>query len=158
MPFKNIEDRRKYAREYTTKKRRERGIQARTKMSEEERVAAQRKASRKHYYSHIKQERMRIKKWKKVNPEHDRHMSSNKASRKRGGKGTVKYSEWVALKAKFNHTCPACGKKEPEIKLTRDHIKPIKHGGLNIIANIQPLCFACNSTKKDRHIKYKPLI
>lgn len=157
MPFKNIEDRKQYAREYTKRKRREKGIQARTKMSDEQRKEANKKANRKHYKSHIENERLRVKKWKKSHPEHDRHMQSNKHARKRGGKGSVKYSEWLALKKHYNNTCPACGKKEPDIKLTRDHIKPIKLGGLNIISNIQPLCFSCNSSKQDKIIKYKPI-
>ena len=63
--------------------------------------------------------------------------------------------EWEACKVGYNYTCLGCGKREPEIKLTADHIKPVAGGRLsgatNNIANIQPLCGKCNSQKGDRH-------
>ncbi len=65
-------------------------------------------------------------------------------------------NEWMALKAKYNFTCanPACKKREPEIKLTRDHILPILLGGKNDIKNIQPLCNQCNRKKHTKTIRY----
>jgi len=55
--------------------------------------------------------------------------------------------EWKELKKKYNYTCLMCGKKEPEIKLSIDHIIPVSEGGTNWIENIQPLCRSCNSKK-----------
>lgn len=69
--------------------------------------------------------------------------------RNNGGKFTT--MEWAMLKWIYNFTCPCCLKKEPEIKLTIDHIKPISLGGDNNLPNIQPLCLACNSGKKNRN-------
>jgi len=62
--------------------------------------------------------------------------------------------EWGNLKAQYNWKCPSCNKREPEIKLTRDHVIPISKGGSDNIENIQPLCVSCNSKKSTLSIKY----
>lgn len=68
----------------------------------------------------------------------------------RGAKGKHSSKEWIAMKKKHDYTCLHCGKREPEIKLTRDHVVPISKGGNNDILNIQPLCKSCNSKKHDK--------
>lgn len=67
---------------------------------------------------------------------------------KAGGFFTI--GEWENLKAQYNFTCLGCNKKEPDIKLTIDHIVAISKGGSNNIENIQPLCGSCNSKKGSR--------
>lgn len=62
--------------------------------------------------------------------------------------------EWETLKAKCKHTCLACLRLEPEIKLTRDHIVSLSKGGSDCIENIQPLCQSCNSKKHTKSIRY----
>jgi len=62
--------------------------------------------------------------------------------------------EWETLKAQYNWICLSCNRREPEIKLTRDHIIPLLKGGSNNIENIQPLCRVCNSKKHTNTIKY----
>ncbi len=70
-----------------------------------------------------------------------------------GGSHTL--SDWQILKAQYNWTCPACRRKEPEIKLTEDHIIPTSKGGSDNIENIQPLCVSCNTKKMTKIIKYE---
>lgn len=78
----------------------------------------------------------------------------NKRNRlKRSNGGSHTFGEWKALKAQYNWTCPVCGKSEPEIILTEDHIIPISRGGLDDIENLQPLCQSCNSKKNNKIIK-----
>lgn len=68
--------------------------------------------------------------------------------------GSHSIGEWENLKAQYNWTCPSCLKKEPEVKLTRDHIIAISKGGTDNIENIQPLCNSCNSKKSNKTIRY----
>jgi len=71
-------------------------------------------------------------------------------TKRKGNGGSYSVGEWETLKAQFNWTCWICGKGEPTIKLTVDHIIPVSRGGSSNIENIQPLCRSCNSRKKDR--------
>lgn len=74
--------------------------------------------------------------------------------RKRLAPGTHTFGEWETLKAQYDWTCPACKKREPEIKLTEDHIIPLSRGGSDNIENIQPLCMPCNLRKTTRTVRY----
>ena len=87
----------------------------------------------------------------KINPNY-KMKNRNKRIIENGGFHNSK--EWLELKKKYNYTCPACGKSEPEIKLTKDHIIPLLKEGKNNIENIQPLCMPCNRNKHTQTIKY----
>jgi 5-methylcytosine-specific restriction endonuclease McrA len=80
--------------------------------------------------------------------------SNRRAKIKQVG-GSISGREWSELKKKYNYTCLACGRREPEIKLSHDHVKPISMGGANTIENSQPLCKSCNSIKGTKWIDYR---
>lgn len=66
------------------------------------------------------------------------------------------FQQWLTLKNWGGGVCFSCMRREPEIKLTRDHIVPISRGGTDDIANIQPLCLRCNVTKHTKVADYRP--
>lgn len=84
--------------------------------------------------------------------EYRRYKNLERTLRKNNIGGHHTLGEWLNLKAQYNFTCPRCKRKEPEIKLSEDHIIPISKGGSNNIENIQPLCRSCNSSKNNRII------
>lgn len=77
----------------------------------------------------------------------NRRLYKTRMDRIKTNGGSHTKQQWEHLKAAYNYTCNICGKSEPEIKLTKDHIISIKNGGTNDIGNIQPLCRTCNSRK-----------
>lgn len=81
---------------------------------------------------------------------------NKRRAQERGNGGTFTWQEWSDLKAAFGHTCPACLRAEPDIKLTIDHIVPIVKGGAHSRENIQPLCRQCNRRKYTKTIRYAP--
>lgn len=89
--------------------------------------------------------------WRESNPERVKEIriiaENKRRSLKEKNGGSFTIEEWDCLKKKCNYTCLMCEKKEPEIKLTIDHIIPISKGGNNWIENIQPLCRSCNTRK-----------
>lgn len=99
--------------------------------------------------------RVSTNRWRAAN--HDRVIAFNQAryARKIGAEGTFTAAEWRALKATYNSSCLCCGRAEPEIRLTPDHVVPLAKGGSNWISNIQPLCGPCNSSKQDKYTDYR---
>jgi 5-methylcytosine-specific restriction endonuclease McrA len=124
---------------------------------------------RKYRNAHLEDERQRTRNWVQINLDRVKELNKRwykehqewviekhhrrRAREKNGGNFTA--DEWREVKEKYNHTCLRCGKMEPEIKLTPDHVLPLSKGGLNVIENIQPLCFSCNSSKRAKHIDYR---
>lgn len=75
--------------------------------------------------------------------------------RKLSAPGSHTRSQWIKLCQFYDHRCLCCGRQEPEIKLTADHVVPLARGGSDNIANIQPLCSVCNSRKHARTVDYR---
>lgn len=90
-------------------------------------------------------------------PEHRSWIKNkrNRVLKRLKGNGlTHTFGEWELLKKQYGFSCPCCGKSEPEISLTEDHIIPLSKGGSDLIENIQPLCMQCNSKKHTKTVKY----
>ncbi len=69
--------------------------------------------------------------------------------------GKIKSNAWNIIKEFYDYCCLCCGKQEPEIKLTKDHVIPLCKGGPNDIYNIQPLCESCNNVKSNKITDYR---
>ena len=70
--------------------------------------------------------------------------------RKRAADGNMSRDEWESIKNKQQNKCAICGKCEPLIKLSIDHIIPTSKGGSNNPSNVQALCISCNSRKYNK--------
>lgn len=95
--------------------------------------------------------------WKDGRSKNKKYIDWQKNERnrkKRQAEGSHAFGEWELLKKQYGYKCPSCGGKEPEIKLTEDHIVPLSKGGSDYIENIQPLCKSCNCRKHAKIIKY----
>lgn len=130
-----------------------------------ERVAATRLAYRlsgretlcKRKYRELNKERLRVldREWCARNPEKVQAKYHRRATAKRNAGGSFSAQEWSDLKRLYGFRCLACGRHEPDIKLTVDHVIPVSKGGSNSITNIQPLCGSCNYSKRDKQIDYR---
>jgi 5-methylcytosine-specific restriction endonuclease McrA len=91
----------------------------------------------------------------KRNREKLTHYTNRRRARKLLAPGSHTEQEWQFLKRYYGYKCLCCGKTEPNIQLTRDHIVPLEAGGSDAIENIQPLCARCNSRKSTKVIDYR---
>lgn len=71
--------------------------------------------------------------------------------------GNFTADDWYDLKKKFRNVCVCCLRGEPDVRLTIDHVIPIRLGGEHATDNIQPLCKSCNSRKGAKAIDYRRL-
>jgi len=117
-----------------------------------EKVRAKDKLRRELYPEKIKEN---YRRWVRRNPEKVYYLWKIYNARVKNAEGSHTFGEWELLKKQYGYRCPACGKKEPEIKLTEDHIIPLSKGGSDYIENIQPLCRSCNSKKHTKIVKYE---
>jgi 5-methylcytosine-specific restriction endonuclease McrA len=110
---------------------------------------------RKAYANNREKRRTYNRAYRKAHPERYKEQVRTRRNRKYQAEGSHSEAEWEALKAKYTYTCLRCGRQEPEITLTRDHVIPITQGGSDWITNIQPLCHICNSSKNNKSIDYR---
>ena len=95
-----------------------------------------------------------MREWRREHPDRVKFYARNRRDEERGAAGSHTFNQWERLKEHHAFRCARCKRNEPEIMLTRDHVKPISKGGSNFIRKIQPLCLSCNSSKRDKHIRY----
>lgn len=96
----------------------------------------------------------RARDWKKLNREKVRAISHTYRARRAGNGGKYTPKEWKDLCDYYGNKCLCC--ERTDVKLTVDHVIPIKLGGVNTIDNIQPLCQPCNSKKHTHIVDYRP--
>lgn len=94
------------------------------------------------------------KRWRRKNKDSINQRNANRRALIKGSVGHFSLGDWIHLKEIYNYTCQMCGLCDSEITLTRDHIIPISKGGHNMIGNIQPLCRGCNSSKRDKIMRW----
>lgn len=58
----------------------------------------------------------------------------------------ISHAEVMAKVAYWGSKCWLCGGAFQAV----DHVKPLAKDGLNILANLRPICTSCNSRKRDR--------
>jgi 5-methylcytosine-specific restriction endonuclease McrA len=134
-----------YERNREQRQQAQRVRNARQRAAQGEQVRAYHRA----YYRKLKQsDYEKLRRWQ-------RNHELRRRNRKNHTEGSHTEAEWEALKAYYNYTCLRCGKREPEVSLTRDHVVPLSQGGSDWITNLQPLCPICNSTKNDKMIDYR---
>jgi 5-methylcytosine-specific restriction endonuclease McrA len=97
-----------------------------------------------------------MREWSRAHPDEIKAKDHARRAFKMGKPQSFTAAEWKALKERYNYTCLRCGRQEPEIKLTADHVVPISKDGAGTIDNIQPLCKSCNTAKHDNTIDYRP--
>ena len=91
--------------------------------------------------------RLYRKEWRTKNREQICLSAHNRRAKKLNSQSALTKGEWEETKKKYNYQCACCQLKEPEIKLTIDHIIPLIKGGGHTKDNIQPLCLSCNLRK-----------
>jgi hypothetical protein len=105
------------------------------------------------------------KTWRRKNHAHITQRTHERRALIKGNGGSWTAFAWERLKAQCDWTCVLCGKREPDVTLTFDHIVPVTMGGFNLISNGQPCCAACNVRKHARfrdvrpaHVRWWPLL
>jgi len=117
---------------------------------ESERLRA---CSRAYWAVHKEQVKARNKTWRASHPVHVRGYARKRRQRLYRTAGSHTETEWQGLCAAYSQRCLRCGRAD--VRLTRDHIIPLVRGGSDFIANIQPLCGPCNSTKHTNTTDYR---
>lgn len=60
------------------------------------------------------------------------------------------YSQWRGLIKFYGSRCYWCQKRLTEQTASRDHLVPLSTGGEDVLANIVPACFPCNSSRGNK--------
>jgi 5-methylcytosine-specific restriction endonuclease McrA len=114
-----------------------------------------REIGRNSYERHAEARRKYSLEYYKRHPEKSVAATNRRRALKLASEASHTDEEWEELKAFYEYKCLRCGRQEPDIKLTRDHVIPLTRGGTDSIDNVQPLCARCNSKKNHKHIDYR---
>ena len=92
-----------------------------------------------------------VKRWRLANRDKYNALDS---MYKRKSRNPHYLAQWPLIVAHYGGRCLRCKSKE----LASDHVVPLVPGGgaLNCLANLQPLCRACNSGKSGLAFDYRP--
>jgi 5-methylcytosine-specific restriction endonuclease McrA len=110
---------------------------------------------RKAYRKSPEKKLVQIRAYFQAHPEKAAAKSNRRRAKEHAAPGSHTIAEWQEVKARYHYTCLCCGRVEPEIELTRDHVVSLDAGGSDSIDNIQPLCRSCNGAKGARVIDYR---
>lgn len=103
------------------------------------------------------------RRWRAANPDRQRYLirawrSRNREAvcaaearrRKRRAASDVRHTpqEWAARVYEYGGACAYCLRSD--VRLTRDHLRPLVQGGTDSIDNIVPACLSCNAGKGGR--------
>jgi 5-methylcytosine-specific restriction endonuclease McrA len=100
--------------------------------------------------------RERSRRWRKEHREQKADQGRRRRARLALTPGAHTEAQRQALKARYGYRCLRCGRCEPEVALTRDHMIPLGlPGASDAIDNIQLLCGPCNSWKGRRRLDYR---
>ncbi len=91
--------------------------------------------------------------WQKQNRDKCRSYTNKHRALRITNGGTFTSDEWDKLCQQYHYRCLGAGPHGGSLSV--DHVVPLSRGGTNDIANIQPLCCACNSRKRDRVIDFR---
>ena len=164
--LKNLEERKKYEREWArTHRRLVRGANfgKRKRKKTDEEIHKTKLANRRRYHSRnrqrinatVKQKRLadpgrfrsvdRARYWR--NPEKRQHQSRVQRAKRTGVDCYISLEDWKALLTRFNFRCAYCGLTLTKNNRSLDHAIPLIRGGTNEISNLVPSCLRCNQRK-----------
>lgn len=141
--------RRAMARAY--KKRNRPAMKASLQKWQHEHSERTKELRRNHYLANTEKEKQRSKLWRQQHPVLRRAYQRMRYVKTQGHRLTDE--EWSEVLQAYGTRCLRCG---TENDITVDHIIPVSKGGQDIKENVQPLCRACNTKKKQQNTDYRP--
>ena len=108
------------------------------------------------YAKHREQGRASAKAWRMAHKEQCREYYKQYRDRQRSQSPItdVTLAGWRNLVALWGGQCAYCG--DIPVRMSRDHVRPLTRGGLNMMSNLLPACRACNSSKHNRLLSEWP--
>jgi 5-methylcytosine-specific restriction endonuclease McrA len=143
MPYKDVDRRRQYARDWI-KRNPERAREAMRRWRQRH-PADHAAAGRAYYERHKERLAEYFAQYRREHRDVRQGIDARRHARKLGAPGTHTTAEWIWLLQLWNWTCAYCG--ERGAPLQPDHRVPLARGGSNDIENILPACRRCNQRK-----------